>query len=306
MKQLSIKSTHFIPRAILGLFIFLLLVSPNKLLAQEDSTSTDNAEEVSLISPSLQFLAVQKSDNSIDLKSSLLAKINGWPMKLQLLKISFYQVDNDEEKELGFLITDKIGKGVLNIKADLVTPDQDGIVNFKAVFTGNKLMESVEEELTIKRARLEMTPVKEDSLLTVQIKLVEIGTGKPIPEATVGVFVKRLFKPLKIGEATTDENGEASIEIRNNLPGNGKGEITLLAKVDEDEVFGYLEASAVKPWGIPVSEIIQEQPRALWSKNPPIWMLVTFIILMTAVWGHYIVIIYELFRLRKEQPKSEV
>jgi hypothetical protein len=32
------------------------------------------------------------------------------------------------------------------------------------------------------------------------------------------------------------------------------------------------------------------------------WMLITFIILMTAVWGHYIVIVYELFRLRKEQP----
>ncbi len=95
------------------------------------------------------------------------------------------------------------------------------------------------------------------------------------------------------------------MEIANNLPGNAKGEITLLAKVDEDEVYGNLEVSSIEPWGIPVSDIIQKQPRALWSKNPPIWMLVTFIILMTTVWGHYIVIIYELFRLRKEQPKAE-
>ena len=44
-----------------------------------------------------------------------------------------------------------------------------------------------------------MTPVKEDSVLTVQIKMIDIGTE--IPDATVGIFVKRLFKPLKIGEA---------------------------------------------------------------------------------------------------------
>ncbi len=174
MKQLSIKSIRFIPRTIIGLFISLLLIFPYELIAQEDSTNT--IEEVSLISPSLQFLSIQKSDNSIELKTSMMAKINGWPMKLQLLKISFVQLINDEEKELGFLITDKTGKGVFNIKADAIVPDKEGNVSLKAVFAGNKSMESVEEELTIKRARLEMTPVKEDSLLTVQIKMVNIGT----------------------------------------------------------------------------------------------------------------------------------
>lgn len=53
-------------------------------------------------------------------------------------------------------------------------------------------MESAEEVIAFKRARLEITPVKEDSLLTVQVKLVEVGTGAeiPIPEAAVGIFVK--------------------------------------------------------------------------------------------------------------------
>ena len=151
MKQLFIKTIHFIPRSITGFFIFLLLVFSDKLTAQEDSTS--NAEEVSLISPSLQFSGIQKSDNSIDLKTSMIAKINGWPMKLQLLKISFFQVINEEEKELGFLITDKTGKGVFNIKADAIVPDKESKVNIKAVFAGNKSMESAEEEFTIKRAR---------------------------------------------------------------------------------------------------------------------------------------------------------
>jgi hypothetical protein len=109
---------------------------------------------------------------------------------------------------------------------------------------------------------------------------------------------------MKIGEGTTDENGEASVEIPNNLPGDAKGNITLLVKLDESETYGYLEAAAVEKWGIPVSDKIEDQPRSLWSSHPPLWMLITFIILMAAVWGHYIVIVYELFRLRKEQPNT--
>lgn len=303
MRQASFKLNSFLPWINIKLLVLLLLIGPYALIAQKDSTSS--IEEEAHISPSLQFQCVQKADNSIDLKTSIIAKINGWPMKLQLLKISFFQLINDEQKELGFLITDKSGKGVFNIKPEAITPDKDGMINFKAVFAGNNLMESTEEELTIKKARIEMFPIKEDSLLSLHVKIADATSEQPIHDATIGIFVKRLFKPLKIGEGTTDENGETSIEIPNNLPGNGKGEITLLARLDEDETYGNLEASAVEPWGVSVSQTIQNQPRALWSKNPPLWMLITFIILMTAVWGHYIVIIYELFRLRKEQPKPE-
>jgi hypothetical protein len=169
-------------------------------------------------------------------------------------------------------------------------------------------MDPIEEELFIKRARLEITPMKQDSLLNVSVKLVEIGTGNetPVPQTAIGIFVKRMFLPLKVGEGTTDDNGEATIEFPNNLPGDDQGRLTVLAKLDESELYGNLEASVVVPgWGIPVSNKIEDQPRALWSSHPPLWMLITFIVLMLAVWGHYIVIVYELFRLRKEQPSVQ-
>jgi hypothetical protein len=167
-------------------------------------------------------------------------------------------------------------------------------------------MDPVDGEVTIKRARLEITPVKGDSLSTVQVKLIDMGTGTetPVPETVVGVFVHRMFNPLKLGEGTTDENGEASVEIANNLPGDANGNITLMAKLDENEMYGNLEASVVQKWGIPVSDKIQDQPRALWSSHPPLWMLITFFILMAVVWGHYIVIVYQLIKLRKEEPHS--
>ncbi len=293
-----------------AVFILIILI-PGYSFSQTDSTKKEEApvvkEESSMISPTIQFLSVQKADNSIELKADLTAKVKGWVIKLRQLKITFVQVTADAEKELGFVITDGNGKAVLNIKTDSLKTDNEGKLQFKAVFAGNKQMEAADGEVIIKRARLEITPVKEDTALSVKIKLIDIGTGKevPVPETAVGVFVNRSFKPLKIGEGTTDETGEATVEIPKNLPADAKGNIILLAKLDENETYGNLEASVAQKWGVPVSDKLNELPRALWSAHPPYWMMITFIILMSTVWGHYLVILIQLFRLRKEEPAPD-
>ncbi len=293
---------------LLPVLLLIALAVPVTLLSQNDSTvqkeEAPAAEEPEMISPSIEFSGVQKSDNSIDLKAALKAKVKGQFIKLYKMKVRFVQVVNEEERDLGFVITDGNGKAVLNIKADTLPLDAEGKLHFKAVFAGNKAMEPAEEIVSFARARLEITPVKEDSLLNVQVKLVDLSTGEasPVKEATVGIFVKRSFLPLKVGEGTTDEFGEATVEFPAGLPGDARGNLTLIGRLDESEVYGNLEAASIQQWGVPVSDKIEELPRALWSTNPPIWMMVTFVILMGTVWGHYLVIIIQLFRLRKEEP----
>ena len=295
-------------RLVLITGIFILNMIPGNVMAQTDSTKPAEPavekEESALISPSAEFISVQKADNTIDLKIAMQAKIKGTFYKLPLLKVAMYYIADTTEKQLGFVITDKNGKAVLNTPADSLPMDKEGKLHFKAVFAGNKSMEAIEEELTIKKAKLIITPVKEDSVLSFQAKLVDLGSGTetPVPEVVVSIFAKRLFNPLKLGEGTTDESGEATIEIPGNLPGDAKGNITFVGRLDENETYGNLEASVVQKWGIPVSDKIEDQPRALWSSHPPMWMLITFIILMSVVWGHYLIIIYQLIRLRKEEP----
>jgi hypothetical protein len=303
MKKISLIQTYKQLMLLAGML--LLFGAYNVSLAQEDSTVVTE-EAPSLISPSIDFNSVQKGDNTIDLKVGLRARVKGQFISLYKMKVSFYQVVKDEDIPLGFKITDGLGKAVFNVKGDSLKSDAEGKLQFKVVFAGNKVFESAEESVSFRRGRLEIIPVKEDSLLTVQVKLVDAGTGKetPVKETAVGVFVKRLFLPMKVGEVTTDENGEGAVEFPANLPGDAKGNLTLLARLDENETFGNMEAAAVQPWGVPVSDKPEAQPRALWSSHPPLWMLITFVVLMLAVWGHYIVIVYELFRLRKEQPHA--
>lgn len=155
------------------------------------------------------------------------------------------------EQELGSVITDRNGLAVFTIKPEQVATNAEGMLHFKAVLGPVKKMESTEGEVTVKRALLTITPVKEDSLYSVQVKLVDLATGEetPVPQAVLGIFVKRSFNPLKIGEITTDESGEGSAEIANTLPGDAKGNITLLARLDENETYGNLEAAVVQQWG---------------------------------------------------------
>lgn len=316
MKKINLINSY--KQLLLLAGMLLLLGTYNVSFAQEDTTqppATDTTatpppdepaaeEEPSLISPSIDFTSVQKGDNSIDLKVGMRAKVKGQFINLYKMKVSFFQVVNEEDIPLGFKITDGNGKAIFNVKGDSLKTDAEGKLNFKVVFAGNKAMESAEEYVSFRRGRLEIIPVKEDSLLTVQVKLIDVGTGEetPVKETAVGIFVKRMFLPMKVGEATTDENGKGSVEFPNNLPGDAKGNLTLLARLDENETYGNMEAAVVQPWGVPVSDKPETLPRSLWSSHPPLWMLITFIVLMLAVWGHYIVIVYELFRLRKEQP----
>ncbi|MEI7735597.1 MAG: hypothetical protein WCI49_09020 [Ferruginibacter sp.] len=299
--------------------LILSLLFVNGLLAQTETAPAATADTTAkpvapaaeapeLISPSLKFTGVQKGDNTIDFRATLKAKVKGGFIKLPFLKVKFIAVNGTDETELGFAITNGEGKALFNFKPDTLKPDTEGKFHFKAVFAGNKALEAAEEEVSFKRARLEIIPVKEDSILTVKLRLIDVGTGTEVPvkEVTLGVYIKRSFNPLKLGEAATDESGEMSVEIPNNLPGDAKGNITLSGRLDENEIYGNLEASVVQQWGTPVSDKITELPRELWSPHPPLWMLVTFIILMGTVWGHYVVIVVQLFRLRKEEPHGTV
>jgi hypothetical protein len=284
----------------------MIFLIPERMTAQTDTAAKAAVKETNTYTPLITFVSIQKNDNSVDLKTSVKAKINGTLTSLAGLKIEFTIGADSTAKKLGEAFTDSKGVAILNCKPDQLTTDKEGKLNFKASFAGKDSLEAAEELVAVKRARLEITPVKEDSLLTVKVKLVDLSTGTetPVPETDLGVFVNRMFSSLKLGEGKTDEAGEASIEIPHNLPGDARGNLTLLAKLEENEVYGNLEAAVTQQWGVPVSDELKKLPRALWSPYPPMWMLITFVILMSVVWGHYIVIIVQLFRLRKEEPKT--
>ena len=148
-------------------------------------------------------------------------------------------------------------------------------------------MEGSEGDGSVTRAKMALTPVKEDSSITISLKVTALtAAGEvPIAETDVAVYVKRMIGRLKVGEGTTDEEGNLEIEFPMDLPGDDKGNLYITAVIEEHEEYGNIAAATVQPWGLPVSYQNTELPKSLWSPHPPSWMVIAFFVLMAAVWG---------------------
>src|SRR6187549_4202863 len=110
--------------------LVLMIVLPAKLIAQTDSSAKPEVKEAATYAPLIEFVSVQKNDNSVDLKTSVKAKINGTLTSLAGLKIEFTIGTDSTAKKLGEAITDSKGMAIFNAKTDQLTTDAEGKLNF--------------------------------------------------------------------------------------------------------------------------------------------------------------------------------
>jgi hypothetical protein len=290
--------SHFLMGII---FMAIFIFSGGGLRAQETEAETEE-EEIELISPSMDLQTIQRADGSVVLTAALRARIEGSLRLLWGLKVRFYQETSDGEIELGEAISDQKGVSRVEVNPEKIKTEKSGMLTFIARYGGNKSLEEAEETVSITRAILRAEPLTGDDGYSLNLSLMSGSEeqANPLPEMDLNVYVQRMFTPLKIGETATDEEGAAVIEIPDSFTGDAVGNITLLVRLEDNDDYGMLEASVVQPWGIPVSDQITKMPRSLFSQDPPLWMLITFIVLMVTVWGHYFVIVYELVKLRKD------
>jgi hypothetical protein len=283
------------------IFMVIFIFSGGGVRAQETEAETED-EEIELIAPSMDLQTIQRADGSVVLTVALRARIDGSLRLLWGLKVRFYQETSDGEIELGEAISDQKGVSRVEVNPEKIKAEKSGMLTFIARYGGNKSLEEVEETISITRAILRAGPLKGDDGYSLNLSLMSGSEeqANPLPEMDLNVYVQRMFTPLRIGETATDDEGSAVIEIPDSFTGDAAGNITLLVRLEDNDDYGIVEASVVQPWGIPVSDQITKMPRSLFSQDPPLWMLITFIVLMVTVWGHYLVIVYELVKLRKD------
>ena len=263
----------------------------------------DGEEKKSFKSRS-SLVATQFQDGTIELKDLVRVKVEDSYQGVPNAKVTFLQVFTDgEEKEIGSAETGSDGIATLRIIRDSLVSGEDGFFQLLARFDGKDEINGSESDLRIRPASLTLETVDEDStyLIRVQVLADSADVSVPIVEAPVVVYVKRMFRPLKVGEGTTDESGNVEIEFPLDLPGDENGNLEITAMIEESETYGSLAATTSKTWGYVVAQDVEELPRALWSPNPPLWMFITFIILMVMVWGNYVIIIFKLFRIRSNK-----
>ena len=148
----------------------------------------------------------------------------------------------------------------------------------------------------------------EDSIKYITAQVNEYNSdssGKPIAELDLYLFVQRTFSQLPIGDYfnTTNENGEVRIEFPNDLRGDSAGNVIIIARIEEDDMFEGVEVSKTASFGIPFYVDPRENKRSLTAAgaNAPISLLILVNGIILAVWGIIIYIFIDIFKIRRAE-----
>lgn len=131
--------------------------------------------------------------------------------------------------------------------------------------------------------------------------------GMPIEDLELYFFVQRTFSLLPIGDQfnSTDEEGVIEVEFPTNLPGDVNGDVVIVTKLMESDMYNDLTIENTKNWGIPIEiEDQQDEKRSLWAAaaNAPMSLIFIVSALILSVWYVIWYILYKLYRISKIKP----
>jgi hypothetical protein len=264
------------------------------------------SQEVTLISPYVTLQYFKNTDDQRVLQTTLTYSKNRMELPLPGMEITFF-TGGDKKAAAATVLTDSKGVARFEITPELkLTTGRDGVWTFSSEFKGNDTIEAGASEISVKDVRLEMVLSVADSIKTITVNafVKENGTDKPVSGEAVKVYVPRMFSLLAIGELTLDDTGTATVEFPSGLPGDKEGNLTLIARFEENANFGNVEKRETLKWGLPTDYSIPKSHRALWTKTAPKWMIYTLSILLAGVWGHYLFALISLIRIRMDAKKK--
>lgn len=131
--------------------------------------------------------------------------------------------------------------------------------------------------------------------------------GIPAEDVELYFFAQRTFSLLPIGDDfnVTDENGVIEVEFPNDLPGDFNGDLVIVTKLIESDIFNDLTVENTINWGIPtVIEDPKSEKRSLWAAaaNAPMSLIFIVSALILSVWYVICYILFKLYRISKIKP----
>lgn len=288
---------------LLWLISILVILSP-PLSAQDQAV----AEEVEPVDTYLSFIATYTSNDTVVLAADLYIRNGRERIYLQNAPVSFTISGSTRQIEAGEAFTDSAGKARIMLPVSSLPRDKEGMITYTADFAGTDKYLSASETVSSRPASLEVSFYEEDSVKFILITGVQYspaGVAEPVSGETILLFVPSLFRPMPIGEVSLEEDGTGSIEFPTTLVGDSSGNITVIARIDEHDSFGYVTGASSCSWAIPKHLLGQDKPtRELWTPVAPLWMMITLLIMLAGVWGHYIYAVMELVKIRKSAKKE--
>lgn len=295
---------HFSFLTVLGILL-TSMIFPGLLRAEGSQDSAAASPPTS----KLNLAYLYCSPDSVLLTATLLINRDGMTLALKGAEIEFFVKEAAGNKTIGKAKTSQEGIAILTVPAAGLPADKDGMISYLATFAGNNTYPSAENSFTAKPASLKLLFSIVDSIKTLTVTATykdSKGNVVPLAGETLNIYVPRLFSLLKIGEIALDETGNGSLEFPKEIVGDTLGNLTVLARLEEHDVYGFVQGKNVINWGVPKQYYKAEVPsRELWTPIAPMWMIITLIIMLLGVWAHYIYAVYELIMIKRISDENK-
>ena len=272
---------------------FIFCLSLSNIYAQNDQK-----HRVRLRS---DYVKIIEGDAYLNIKAT--AKIGDETLPVPNIEIAVYNEVEGEEIILGNTKTNIKGESrfVLNKSMDLKS-DSTNTYNLGISFNGNESFRKASKSTSFKNAHIAAKLITKDSINYLTATLRETATDSLLAGKSLILQVQRLFKPLKIGEEFnfTDENGSIQVPVEEGIPGID-GNLVIEVLLDDSDDYGTVKTIVNAPIGTPIVEEITFDQRKMWSprNKTPIFLLVVINLIIAVVYGLFIYLISNLFRISK-------
>lgn len=297
MKQLQNKMKHLKNKTIL--LVLFTLCAGMSVPAQD----TEPREMI------LNLVYYMPNNMVPYLKLTAKEKVNRQFIGLKNIVASVYIGEESEAGLIEKVKTNDKGEAVIFIPASFKSSwDSPEPVNFYAVTEADTVFKSTSTELQVTKAKIEIDTLTEDDIKYVKAKVTQLKDGAwiPAPEVDLKISVKRSLSNLPVGSEftyTTDSSGIATAQFeRDSLYGDDKGDLILVARTEDNDVFGNIRAEKLVDWGkAPVIDHSFFSKRSLWATRfrTPFWLLGLAYVIIGSVWGTLIYLIVQIIKIRK-------
>ena len=280
------------------IMLFLFGTAVSKINAQDSTASTTVL--------SVRYFLPENKIPYVDVSTKKKVGRKFEPVKG--IPVNVYFSEAAEKNLLGKIITGINGEGRVALPASFkATWDSLNEFKFVAVSDSSAGVESLSGDVTIKKAILVIDTTSTEGIRTVTAQLKEKNGNEwvAVKEIEMKLGIKRRLGNLTVGDAetyTSDSTGMASAEFkRDSMPGDEKGNLILVAKVEDNDNYGNLVVEKSVPWGKSVQAETHFWHRTLWStgNRAPLWLLFIAYSIVIGVWGTIIFLVLQIVKIKK-------
>ena len=280
------------------IMLFLFGTAVSKINAQDSTASTTVL--------SVRYFLPENKIPYVDVSTKKKVGRKFEPVKG--IPVNVYFSEAAEKNLLGKIITGINGEGRVALPASFkATWDSLNEFKFVAVSDSSAGVESLSGDVTIKKAILVIDTTSTEGIRTVTAQLKEKNGNEwvAVKEIEMKLGIKRMLGNLTVGDKetyTSDSTGMASAEFkRDSMPGDEKGDLILVARVEDNDNYGNLVVEKSVPWGKSVQAETHFWHRTLWStgNRAPLWLLFIAYSIVIGVWGTIIFLVLQIVKIKK-------